>query len=475
MSSHQFRPVLQSFLQDDSLPFANVLSEETIDRIALEAGVPIDPPPLNDHGDSFNSDFKYTTSVTLWAFLSQILHEGTNRSCVAAVARVVTLCIALNRTPPSPDTGAYCRSRQRLPLVLVQRLTEHVADEAERRVPSTWLWKNRHVYLGDGTTVSAPDTPELQKAYPQPKSQRPGVGFPLIRMVVLLSLATGMVGGMAMGPNVGKETGETALLRQLFGRLKPGDVLLADRLYCSYFLIAQLKSQGVDCVTRMHQSRQYDFRRGRRLGTGDHVVTWIRPPRPSWMDAATYDAMPESLEMRELHVQIREPGFRVRSLVVVTTLTNEHTYTKEDIAELYHRRWLVELDLRSLKITLRMDVLRCKSPEMVEKEIWVCLLANNLIRQCLLQAALRAKLSPRQLSFAAAVQQISSNYTSVHLMNDCQRLAIIETSLQAMASHLVGDRPGRVEPRQVKRRPKPHALLNQPRAEARAVLLVTPE
>jgi hypothetical protein len=187
-------------------------------------------------------------------------------------------------------------------------------------------------------------------------------------VVVLLSLATAMVRGMAMGPYPGKETGETALLRELFDRLDPGGILLADRYYCSYFMIALLRELGIDVVARLHQSREVDFRRGRRLGAGDHVVTWAKPQRPDWMDEATYQRMPASLEVREAHVQVHQPGFRVESLVVVTTLSDAARYTKDDVGELYHRRWLAELDIRAIKVTLGMDVLRCQSPDMAHRE-----------------------------------------------------------------------------------------------------------
>lgn len=470
MSFNPFSAILRSFLQHDSLPFADVLSEATIQRIANEAGVPCEPPS-NGNGSDTGNGIIYTAAVTLWAFLSQVLHHDQHRSCTAAVARVVTLCLALNRTPPSPDTGVYCRARRRLPTELVQRLTYHIADEAERLVPERWLWKKRHVKLIDGTMVSTPDTPELQEAYPQPSSQRKGVGFPLIRMVALLSLATAMVHGMAMGPGQGKETGETALFRQLLDRLKSGDVVVGDRYYCSYFMIALLRARGVDCVTRLHQRRTADFRSGRRLGQGDHVVTWPRPERPEWMDEATYDAMPESLEIRELHVQVNRPGYRVQSLIVVTTLTDADEYTHGDIASLYHQRWLVELDMRSLKIAMRMDVLRCKTPAMVEKEIWVCLLAYNLIRQSMLQAASLAKRSPRQLSFTTALQRIAESCSTTLFMAEAQRFATIRASHRAMTAKIVGNRPGRNEPRKVKQRPKPHPLLTRPRNEERAELL----
>jgi len=466
MSFSSFRQTRQLFLHHDGLPFADLLSEETVAQIAHEAGL----PPLCD-ATANGADVVYTTSVTLWAFLSQVLFRNEHRSCAAAVSRVVVLCIALGRKPCSDNTGAYCRARARLPLVLIRRLTEHVADAAEDNIPTAWLWKGRHVDLLDGTTVSTPDTAPLQARYPQPKAQKPGLGFPIIRLVMLLSLATAMARGMAMGPYAGKETGETALFRQLFERLKPGSVVLADRYYCSYFMIAMLRAVGVDIVTRQHQLRAADFRRGRRLGPGDHVATWLRPQRPTWMDQETYERIPESMEVREVRVRVEQPGFRVESLVVVTSLTDADAYPRADIAELYHRRWLAELDIRSLKITLGMDILRCKTPELIEKEIWACLLAYNLIRQSMLQAAFVNKLSPRRLSFTAALQKIAASWGTLLMCEDQLARQLIDTHLKHMAKQLVGDRPDRIEPRAIKRRPKPHKLLTKPRAQAKATLL----
>jgi hypothetical protein len=268
--------------------------------------------------------------------------------------------------------------------------------------------------LVDGTTVSMPDTPQNQEAFPQPSSQEPGLGFPLARMVVLMSLATAMVCGMELGPYAGKETGETALLRKLLDQLDPGDILLADRYYCSYFMIAMLMQLDVDMVTRLHQGRQSDCQKARRLGKDDYLVQWRRPAKPDWMDQATYESMPPSITLRQLEVKVHQPGFRVESLMVVTTLIDAKKYTKQDIAELYHKRWLAELDIRAIKVTLGMDVLRCKTPHMVGNEIWTCLLAYNLIRQSMLQAAARSGLSPRQLSFTRAMQTIAASWMTLN-------------------------------------------------------------
>ena len=457
----RFRLILASFLQRRGLPFADALPEE-----AIQAA-------FDDEDASFadEEDAVYTPAVTLWAFLSQVLFKDEQRSCVAAVARVVVLLVAIERGPCSNNTGAYCRARGKLSEKVIHRLTADVADGCESQVDAEWLWHGRHVYLVDGTTVSMPDTSENQEAYPQPGTQRKGLGFPVARVVVLLSLATGMLKDMAMGPCTGKETGETALLRQLLDRFQAGNILLADRYFCSYFMIALLKELGIDFVTRVHQRRPVDFRRGRRLGKGDRIVEWKLPQRPKWMDQQTYDRMPASIEVRQIHVHVRQPGFRPESLVVMTTLTDVAEYAKDDIAELYHYRWLAELDIRAIKITMGMDVLRCKTPEMVRKEMWTCLLAYNLIRQIMLQSARGSGISPRQISFTAAIQAISASWLVIVLSDDSAVTGLIEAALANLTGHLVGNRPGRVEPRAVKRRPKPHNLLTKPRDQARAELL----
>ena len=325
--------------------------------------------------------------------------------------------------------------------------------------------------LVDGTTVSMPDTSENQEAYPQSASQQKGLGFPIARVVVLLSLASGMVTDLAMGPCTGKETGETALLRELLDRVEPGDILLGDRYYCSYFMIALLMELGVDFVTRVHQRRLIDFRWGRRLGRGDHLVEWPRPPRPNWMNQETYDRMPASIAVRQIHVHVGQAGFRTESFVVVSTLTEVAEFSKDDIAELYHCRWLAELDIRAIKITMGMDILRCKRPQMVRKEMWTCLLAYNLIRQIMLQSARGSGLSPRRLSFTVAMQSIAASWLVVVLADDSVVANLTEAALANLTCHLAGNRPGRVEPRAVKRRPKPHDLLPTPRDQARAELL----
>ena len=256
----------------------------------------------------------------------------------------------------------------------------------------------------DGTTASMPDTAENQKEFPQMPGQAQGLGFPMVRIVALIALATGVVRDLAMGPYQGKEAGETALFRALWGGLKAGEIVLGDRYFASFFGIAGLKEREVDGLFRMHQRRQCDFRRGRRLGVEDHVVTWARPERPDWMDEATYARMPERLTMRELRIKVDQPGFRVNELVLVTTLRDGGTYPKGEVADLFLRRWGIELDFRSIKCSINMDILRCKTPEMVRKEIWMHMLAYNLIRGVMATAAEAHDEEPRHLSFKGALQ-----------------------------------------------------------------------
>ena len=453
-----FADAFAPFVQAEGLPFAEVLPADDIQKV------------FDDEGVSFGTSPKalFTPSLIIWAFLSQVLGK---ESCRATMFRVLTLSIALGRGPCSTDTAAYCRARAKLPAKILQRLTLQVGRQLEEAVPVDWLWKGKHVQLLDGFTVTLPDTPENQEAYPQPKSQKPGLGFPMIRMVVVIALVTATIQGMAFGPYQGKETGEPALFRQLLDDVPKGTVLLADRYFCSYFMVALALKRGIDVVFRLHQKRKVDFRRGERLGRNDHVVVWFKPARPKWMDAETYAAMPATLRVREVRTVIDQPGFRIKKLVVMTTLTDATEYASEELTDLYHERWHVELDIRSLKQYMGMDQLRCKTPFMVEKEIWTHLLGYNLVRKVGAQAAWEKGLSPRQISFTATVQAVLGGWDDQTKGTKEERLALGQALLQALGKEEVGDRPNRCEPREVKRRPKPYPRLKKPRAEAKAKLL----
>jgi putative transposase len=313
-----------------------------------------------------------------------------------------------------------------------------------------------------------PDTKANQKAFPQAKTQKPGLGFPVIRWVVLLSLATAAVHGLAYGPYKGKQTGETALFRELLSCMAAGDIVVADRYYCSYFLVALLRANNIDVVFRLHQRRRYDFRRGARLGSNDHVVVWHKPPRPVWLDESDYEALPATLVVREMRYHVPpQTGYRVTELVLATTLLDAEVYPVEDVAQLYQQRWHAELDIRTLKVTLGMDCLRCQTPFMIAKEIWAHCLAYNLIRKVAAQAAALAGLSPRSLSFKAAKQAVLASWQKLTAATDGDYLDAASALLRVLRKQRVGHRLGRWEPRVVKRRPKPHKLMKEPRAQAK--------
>ena len=368
--------------------------------------------------------------------------------------------------------GAYCKARAQLPEALLRDLAGGLGRDLEDAAPDSWRWHKRRVFLVDGSKVLLPDTPENQNAYPQSGQQKPGLGFPQLRVVVVLGLATAGLIDAAFGPGKGKHTGETALFRQLLGSLRKGDVVVADRYYCSYWLVARLRQRGVDVAFRLHQRRRYDFRRGKRLGRSDHVVSWAKPARPGWVDEPTYADLPERLEVRELRFAVDRPGYRSRQIVVATTLADALAYPKAEVADLYHGRWHVELDLRSLKQALAMEMLTCKTPAMARKEAWAHFLAYNLVRQVMAEAARAGQCKPRALSFAGAQQTLEAFRWLLLLAEPgAWRQQIVAALRAAVGTHRVGNRPGRIEPRAVKRRPKEYDRLMEPRAQARAKLV----
>lgn len=453
----RFHDTRQALDTADGRGWLDALPEELLHTAAQAEGL-----DLHDTAATI-----YTPTLTLWTYLTQVL--SGSRSCVAAVARLAVLLIAIGREPCAAHTGAYCKARAKLVVPFLRRLTYTVGNAAEDAAPDAWRCLGRRTLLVDGFTTTADDTPANQAVYPQPKSQKPGLGFPMIRVVVLLTFATAGVVGAAWGPEQGKETGETALLRQLFDQLRAGDLVVADRYYCSYWMIALLANLQVDVVFRLHQRRRYDFRRGRRLGPEDHVVQWHKPQRPQWMTEALYAQMPETLTVREMRFAIHQNGSRTHSITVATTLLDAQRHRRTDLAEVYHKRWHAETDIGALKQTLKLEYIACKSPAMIERHLWVALLSYNLVRQAMAAAALAHHLRPRQLSYAGAVQILEAFRGVLHSSADAtgQRC---EQILQALAAHRVADRPGRVEPRRVKRRRDKYEQLRQPRAAARAEL-----
>jgi hypothetical protein len=411
----------------------------------------------------------YTPLLTVWTFLHQMLCP--DQSCRAAVAGLLASQSVAGEPQASAGTGAYCKARKRLPEKLLADLTRTSGRELDAQVRPTGLLGGRPIKLADGTGISGPDTPANQKAYPQPDSQKRGLGFPILRLVALLSLSCGAVLDVAMGAYAGKQTGETALLRQLLNNLRPGDVLLADAIFANYWTIGRLSGRGVDVVSHHDGKRKVDFRAGQRLGRHDHVVTWDKPKRPEWMSPREYDAFPATLRVREVRVQVQPRGFRVHHLLLTTTLLDAVDYPAAELAAAYRARWNAELDLRSIKQAMQMDVLRCKTPAMLRKEVWMHLLAYNLVRKLMAEAAAMAGCAPREISFKGTLQTALAFAAAGRACPADGAGAFYQRLLRAVASHRVGDRPDRVEPRAVKRRPKKHTLLTEPRALARARLL----
>ena len=452
----QVESLQRQFAQVPGLPFADLLSAEQITQLLDQMGVAFrdrDYPPL----------------VTLAMFLSQC--SDADPSLKQAVARLIAQQVADGRPASSSNTGAYSRARQRLPEKVLAELTRNTGKQLMTQAPDAWKWHGRTVKVVDGYTASMPDTEANQKEYPQPSTQKPGLGFPMVRFVVVFALAVGTVLDAAFCPYAGKEHSELALFRRLHDGLEDGDVVLADRYFCSFFDIAELERRGVAVVMRQHQKRKTDFRRGVPIGKYDHLVPWKKPQRPDWMDEETYRQYPDEIWMRELRVHVRglKRKIRSRTITVATTLYDHEEYTKADVAQLYRLRWQAELNLRSLKTVMQMDVLRGKTPTMVRKEMWAHFLAYNLIRKVMCQAAKTHGLKPWKISFKGALQTLNA-FALPLLSCDRSRLQeVIEAMLLAIARHGVGTRPNRIEPRRVKRRPKPHKLLNTPRAKARSL------
>jgi hypothetical protein len=447
-------------LDDASLsPVRDALPEGLLIQAAAAVGIDLD-----------DSDATlYTPARTLWTYVAQVV--SGNGTCVAAVARLMVLLLALDQKPCAAHTGAYCKARAKLAVPWLGRLTYDVGNATEDAAPAAWRCLGRRALLVDGFEVTAEDTPANQAVYPQASSQKPGLGFPLIRVVVLLTLATACVVGTAWGPYSGKKTGETALLRQLLDLLRDNDLVVADRYYCSYWMIALLVGRGVDVAFRLHQLRQYDFRRGQRLGRNDHRVDWQKPQRPDWMSKELYAQMPETLHVREVRFRVTQPGYRSREIIVATTLVDANHYSAAMIADIYHQRWHVELDIRAIKQTLCLSHIYCKSPGMIDRHLWVTFLGYNLIRKVMAAAASAHGLCPRQLSFASALQILEAFRWLILWCEERRQLEVVAVVLAALAAHQVGHRPGRVEPRRIKRRCDKYQNLGKPRPQARAELL----
>lgn len=456
---HQLGFLREQFLQDSELPFGNVLSVEIVTQAMTAVNL-----QWNDR--------IYTPLVTLWMFLGQVM--SADHSCRAAVARFIAHRLSRGQSACSAKTSAYCQARKRLPEEFFAFVSRLVGKTLESNVGDPWLWKDRHVYMFDGTTVTMPDTLQNQAAYPQVYNQKPGLGFPIARVCAIMSLSCGAVLDLGICRYAGKGQGEISLLRKMLGILSPGDILLTDSLLSTWYEMLTLKQNGVDCVSRLNKAtRRADFRRGKRLGKGDHVVRWYKPNPLRAVDAATYKTLPDYIEIRETRVRVEQEGFRTKEIIVVTTLLDPEEATQEELASLYRQRWSQELDIRDIKITLQMDILRCKTPELVRKEIWTHILAYNLIRTIMAQAAKEHGLKPREISFKGTLQTLEAFQPLLSFQGYkgiAFREHLYQQLLQTVATHRVADRPDRFEPRKRKSNPRKADKMTKPRDELKRLM-----
>lgn len=397
----------------------------------------------------------FPPTETLAMFVSQSLNS--DRSCQQIVNQAAVQRLLTGLPVCSTHTGGYCRARQRLPLALISGLASHLGQQIDRQVPDPWRWQGRRVRLVDGTSVTMPDTSANQAAYPKHGGQKSGLGFPICRIVGITCLSSGALLNAAVGRFNGKGGDEQTLLRSIQDTLEAGDMLLGDAFFPTYFFLAAMQARGVDILMEQMGARKRttDFRRGKRLGTRDHLITLHKPKsRPHWMTDADFQSAPKTLTMRE---------FKAGGKIMITTLTCPGDAPKAELKTLYKQRWSVELDIRNIKETMGMDVLSCKTPQMVLKEIWVHLLAYNLIRLLIVQAALAVDTTPREISFKHCLQLWLAFSQQLDTLSN-EQMGVL---LILIAQQQVGNRPGRIEPRAAKRRPKPYPLLNVPRAQAR--------
>jgi hypothetical protein len=470
-SPTQFALLHRSLLQSRDLSFQTLLPEQRIAQIFEQEQI--------SFGEE--QDAVYTPAVTLWGLLSQAFFKGEQRSCLAAVVRIAAWWLTLGRTVSSTNTGAYCRARRKISGNVLRKISAVIATHALEQVSPTgaedWCGPDAGIGPGseytlgrlimvDGFTVAAADTPKNQAEYPQNPVQKEGLGFPILRGVALVCMRSGLLLDADVGPYSGKGTGETALLWKLLGTLRAGDILVADSYYCTYWLLAACLARGVQVVMRNHHLRDDSPTDARRLVKGQCIAIWTRPPRPAWMNEETYATMPESLEVRLVESSNEQAGQRTKNITIATTLLDHKLYDAAWLAGIYRGRWRVELDIRAIKVTLGMDILRAQTPDMVRTELWSCLLVYNLLRESMLQAARTSGRACRTLSLTATLQMLGNLWLAAAILSVDAELRSMFQAHQTTSK--VGNRPGRNEPRVNKRRPKMLKLMTEPRPKSTA-------
>ncbi|WP_445252101.1 MULTISPECIES: IS4 family transposase [unclassified Microcoleus] len=444
----------QQFLQSVASPWEKLLPEELVQELLAKEKI------------TYYQSI-YTPIVTLWAMISQVLDP--DKSLSQAVKRMSTWLSAAGVKPPSSDTGAYSKARKRLPEKLVQQLVPIVAEALEKQVPIEQQWCGRRVRVLDGTTVLMNDTAANQAEYPQHSNQKAGCGWTIAKIVVLFSLLTGAVVSAGIASLA---SSEIVMSRLIYANLVPDDVILADQAYGNYVDLVLVKQQGADAVFRKNHLRKTDFRRGKKLGIGDHKVVWNKPQQcPNHMTVEEFEALPSSFIVREVCLRIKRRGFRDERIIVVTTLVDAKRYTVEKLTSLYGLRWsAAEVNLRYLKTTLKMEMLTAKTPVMVRKEIWTHLLAYTLLRTIMWQAVSSSENTVFQLSFQSTRQQFNLLLSLLATTGKRQQRQWRQLLLEQVATNLLTIRPERSEPRVLKRRPKPYPRMQEPRSVLKAKL-----
>jgi len=406
----------------------------------------------------------FSKENTFWAFLSQVL--DADGGCQEVVRKLQALAAMKSKSLPSSSTSAYCQARKKLESDELEAILQHTSDRLQLKHASGSL-KDRRVIVVDGTGLSMPDTAENQKIWPQQKNQKPGLGFPQASLCACFNLTSGGLLSYELG---NKKSHELPMLRKQLDTFTKGDIFLGDKGFCSFFDVDSFIKKGVDSViTLARRAPVSEIKSVKVLGKDDLLVHWKKPVRSKASSYSLEDwkKLPENLLLRQIKVTVKQSGYRVKQFYIITTLLDADKYPANDIADIYYQRWDVELFFRDIKTTMGMDILRCKSPDMVRKEILMHLIAYNCIRCFMLEAADREKVEVKAISFKASVQalrQWEPHFNQVN-MNPQKQKEYIQLLYESIAGKIIPYRPGRSEPRAVKRRPKPFPLLMTPRHE----------
>jgi hypothetical protein len=410
----------------------------------------------------------FSKENTFWAFFSQVL--DADGGCVEVIRKLQSYASIKGIKVPSSSTASYCTARKKLPKQMLYDILAHTADRLEL-MPETGMLNNRRVIVVDGTGISMPDTPENQAVWPQLSFQKPGCGFPTARICACFSLDSGALLSYAIG---NKKNNELPLFRQQWHIFKQGDIFLGDKGFCSYYDTAKLLKQGVDSVITLARRPPVNAANCHKiLGPDDLLIKWERPVYTSKMAYSKdeWASLPKELVLRQIKVSVDIPGFRTQGFYIITTLLDAAQYPAAELAELYFKRWDVELFFRDIKTTMRMDILRCKTPEMILKEILMHFIAYNCIRRLMYEAAEEADLEIRLVSFKGSLQALRNwePHLNQAKISSTERFRLVSDLYDAMTNTPIRQRPGRSEPRCIKRRPKSYQLLTAPRHEMKEV------